>query len=39
MSNLFKILLVLGLVTLCLGNLNLNIKYKSFLNGAGEFDQ
>ncbi len=39
MSNLLKILLVLGLATLCLGNLHLNLKYRSFLNGAGEFDE
>jgi cathepsin H len=39
MSNLLKILLVLGLATLCLGNLHLNVKYRSFLNGNGVFEE
>lgn len=38
MSNLLKILLVLGLATLCLGNLHLNVKYRNFLNGVDSFD-
>jgi cathepsin H len=36
---LLKILFVLGLATLCLSNVHLNVKYRQFLNGAGEFDQ
>lgn len=39
MSNLIKILLVLGLATLCLSNLHLNVKYRTFLKGDGEFDE
>ena len=39
MSNLIKILLVIGLATLCLSNAHLNIKYRNFLNGEGSFDQ
>jgi len=38
MSNLLKILLVFGLVTLCLANVHLNVRYRDFLNGAGEFN-
>lgn len=39
MSNLLKILLILGLATLCLSNLHLNVKYRNFLNGVGSFDE
>ena len=39
MSNLLKILLIIGLATLCLSNVHLNVKYRSFLNGAGQFDE
>jgi cathepsin H len=39
MSNLIKILLVIGFATLCLSNVHLNIKYRSFLNGEGSFDE
>lgn len=39
MSNLLKILLVLGLATLCLSNVHLNVKYRNFLRGEGSFDQ
>jgi len=39
MSNLLKILLILGLATLCFSNLHLNVKYRNFLNGVGSFDE
>ena len=39
MSNMLKILLVVGLLSLCLANTHLNVKYRDFLNGAGEYNE
>ncbi len=39
MSNLLKILLVVGLISVCFANTHLNVKYRDFLNGAGEFNE
>jgi hypothetical protein len=36
---MFKILLVVGLISLCLANTHLNIKYRDFLNGAGSYNE
>ena len=39
MSNLLKILLVVGLISLCLANNHLNVKYRDFLSGAGQHNE
>ncbi len=39
MSFMLKILLVLGLLSICLANSHLNVKYRSFLNSFGEFKE
>ena len=39
MSNLLKILLIVGLIALCQTNVHLNIKYRDFLNGQGIFSE
>jgi hypothetical protein len=36
---MLKILLVFGLLSICLANTHLNVKYRTFLNGFGEFNE